>query len=90
MKKESHIENMILFMLGFILVVWFALLIAPYMYEGLFVAIAQLSRAMNDPFSIQPARKIKQNAVQPSPYDGRYGSLSAPVPGNKEPGRCRP
>lgn len=53
MKKESHIENMILFMLGFILVVWFALLIAPYMYEGLFVAIAQLSRAMNDPFSIQ-------------------------------------
>ncbi len=53
MKKESHIENIILFMLGFIPVIWFALLIAPYMYEGLFVAIAQLSRAMNDPFSIQ-------------------------------------
>lgn len=53
MKKESHIENIILFMLGFIPVIWFALLIAPYMYEGLFVAIAQLSHAMNDPFSIQ-------------------------------------
>ena len=53
MKKESHIENMILFMLGFIPVIWFALLIAPYMYEGLFVATAQLSRAMNNPFSIQ-------------------------------------
>ena len=43
MKKDNHIENIVLFVLGFIPVIWLALMIAPYMYEGLFVAVAQLS-----------------------------------------------
>lgn len=39
-------------MLLLIPVIWLALLIAPYMNEGLFGAIANLNEALNNPFSI--------------------------------------
>lgn len=51
MKQDSK-EDVIIFGLLIIPVIWLALLSAPYMNEGLFGIIANLSDALNKPFSI--------------------------------------
>lgn len=51
MKQDNH-EELIVFSLLVFPVVWFALLIAPYMNEGLFNMIPHLTEALNKPFSI--------------------------------------
>ncbi|MEG0407548.1 MAG: type IV secretory system conjugative DNA transfer family protein [Bacilli bacterium] len=51
MKRDNH-DDIILFSIGFVFVVWFSLLYAPYIKMGLFNAITYLSEAMNNPFSI--------------------------------------
>lgn len=45
--------NIILYLCGIIPVVWFALLIAPYLSEGLPGLIANFGSVMNNPFNIQ-------------------------------------
>lgn len=52
MKNDSKIENIIFILIGLVAVTWFGLIVAPYMHEGLFIAAAQLSKALNSPFSI--------------------------------------
>ncbi len=52
MRKDEQ-EEIILFVLGVIPVIWLALLLAPYMNQGLFSAVAHLSDIMNSPFSIE-------------------------------------
>lgn len=52
MMKDNQ-DDYILFGIGVIPVVWLALLSAPYINDGLFNVIANLSNAMDSPFSIQ-------------------------------------
>lgn len=52
MRKDNLVEDFLFFMIGFLFVIWFALLVAPYIHEGLFYAVAQLSETMKSPFSI--------------------------------------
>lgn len=51
MKQNSKAEYIVLAVLV-IPIIWLGLLSAPYMYEGLFGIIANLSDALNKPFSI--------------------------------------
>lgn len=51
MKKDNH-DELVLFILGFIPVVWLGLITAPYVNEGLWNALPHVSEAMNSPFSI--------------------------------------
>lgn len=50
---KDNQDDYILFGIGVIPVVWLALLSAPYINDGLFNVIANLSNAMDSPFSIQ-------------------------------------
>ncbi len=52
MRKDEQ-EEIILFVLGVIPVIWLALLLAPYMSQGLFSAVAHVSDIMNSPFSME-------------------------------------
>ena len=52
MRKDNQVEDFLFFMIGLIFVIWFALLVSPYIHEGLFYAVAQLSETMKSPFSI--------------------------------------
>lgn len=49
---KDNQDDLILMGICIIPVIWFALLCAPYMNDGLFNAIANLGEAMNNPFSI--------------------------------------
>ena len=51
MKKDNH-DELVLFILGFIPVIWLGLITAPYVNEGLWNALPHVSEAMNSPFSI--------------------------------------
>lgn len=51
MKKDNGYQEIIFFVVGLIPVVWFAILSAPYMYDGLFNAVANISEAMESPFT---------------------------------------
>ncbi len=51
MKKEKH-DELVLFILGFIPVIWLGLITAPYVNEGLWNALPYVSEAINSPFSI--------------------------------------
>lgn len=51
MKKDNH-DDFILFIICLIPIIWLALLFAPYINQGLFKAITQISDAMNNPFTI--------------------------------------
>lgn len=51
MRKDNH-DGFVLFIIGFILVVWLSLKIAPYIDGGLLNALPYISEAMNSPFSI--------------------------------------
>lgn len=46
-------NNVILFCFGGILVIWLALLVAPYIDGGLFEIIEELPKKMNTPFNIK-------------------------------------
>lgn len=52
MKKDDRYEELIIFTAGLIIAIWFSLLFAPYMNEGLFNSFAKISRALESPFSI--------------------------------------
>ena len=51
MKKDNGYQEIIFFVVGLIPVIWFAVLSAPYMYDGLFNAVANISEAMESPFT---------------------------------------
>lgn len=51
MKKDNGYQEIIFFVVGLIPVVWFAILSAPYMYDGLLNAVANISEAMESPFT---------------------------------------
>ncbi|WP_455682879.1 VirD4-like conjugal transfer protein, CD1115 family [Thomasclavelia sp.] len=51
MKKDNDYQEIIFFVIGLIPVVWFAILSAPYMYDGLLNAVANISKAMESPFT---------------------------------------
>lgn len=51
MRKDNH-DGFVLFIIGFIPVVWLSLKIAPYIDGGLLNALPYISEAMNSPFSI--------------------------------------
>lgn len=51
MKKDNH-DELVLFIVGFIPVVWLGLKIAPYIHEELWNALPSISEAMDSPFSI--------------------------------------
>ena len=53
MKKDNSYEEFLFFLIGFIPIVWFAILFAPYMNQGLFEGVAHLNDALNNPFSFQ-------------------------------------
>ena len=50
--KQDNRDDLVLFVIGFIPVVWFSLKIAPYIDDGLLNALPYISEAMNSPFSI--------------------------------------
>lgn len=52
MRKDNIIEDIIFFLIGFIPVIWLALLFAPFIHQGLFYAIAQMSDTLKSPFSV--------------------------------------
>lgn len=53
MKKDNTIEEYIFFLIGFIPIIWLAILFAPYMNKGLIQAILHLNNALNSPFSFK-------------------------------------
>ena len=52
MKENSKKQKLIICLFGIIPVIWFALLIAPYIDKGLAEIIKQLGKILNRPFSI--------------------------------------
>lgn len=52
MKKDSHLEEILFLGILIIPVIWIALLIAPYIHEGLFNAMTNINNALDNPFSI--------------------------------------
>lgn len=52
MKENSKKQKLIICLFGIILVIWFALLIAPYIDKGLAEIIKQLGKILDRPFSI--------------------------------------
>ena len=53
MKNDDEQSGLILALLGIIPVIWFALLVAPYLSSGLMGILEGVPEAMNHPFSIQ-------------------------------------
>lgn len=53
MKKDNTIEEYIFFLIGFIPILWLAILFAPHMNKGLIQAIPHLNNALNSPFSFK-------------------------------------
>lgn len=51
MKKDNGYQELVFFVGGLIPVIWLALIAAPYMYDGLFNAVANISEAIESPFS---------------------------------------
>lgn len=51
MKKDNH-DELVLFILGVLPVIWLGLITAPYVNEGLWNALPHVSEAMNSPFSV--------------------------------------
>lgn len=52
MKKDSQKEELILIAVLIVPVIWAALLVAPYIQNGLFSSIEKITQALNHPFSI--------------------------------------
>lgn len=52
MRRDNPFEDFIFFVIGFIPIIWLALLVAPYIHKGLFYAVAQMSETIKSPFSI--------------------------------------
>ena len=53
MKNDDKQSSLILALLGIIPVIWFALLVAPYLSSGLMGILDGVPEAMNHPFSVQ-------------------------------------
>ena len=53
MKNDDEQSSLILEVIGIIPVIWFALLVAPYLSSGLMGILEGVPKAMNHPFSIQ-------------------------------------
>lgn len=53
MKNDDEQSGLILAVIGIIPVIWFALLVAPYLSSGLMGILEGVPEAMNHPFSIQ-------------------------------------
>ena len=53
MKNDDEQSSLILAVIGIIPVIWFALLVAPYLSSGLMGILEGVPKAMNHPFSIQ-------------------------------------
>lgn len=51
MRKDNQ-DELVLFILGFLPVIWLGLITAPYVNEGLWNALPHISEAMSSPFSI--------------------------------------
>jgi len=52
MKSDEEQSGWILAVIGILPVIWFALLIAPFISGGLIEIIEEVPEAMNQPFSI--------------------------------------
>ena len=53
MKNDDEQSSLMLAVIGIIPVIWFALLVAPYLSSGLMGILEGVPEAMNHPFSIQ-------------------------------------
>lgn len=53
MKNDDKQSSLMLAVIGIIPVIWFALLVAPYLSSGLMGILDGVSEAMNHPFSIR-------------------------------------
>ena len=53
MKNDDEQSSLILTVIGIIPVIWFALLVAPYLSSGLMGILDGIPEAMNHPFSIR-------------------------------------
>ena len=53
MKNDDEQSSLILEVIGIIPVIWFALLVAPYLSSGLMGILDGVPEAMNHPFSIR-------------------------------------
>ena len=53
MKNDDEQSSLMLVVIGIIPVIWFALLVAPYLSSGLMGILEGVPEAMNHPFSIQ-------------------------------------
>ena len=53
MKNDDEQSSLILAVIGIIPVIWFALLVAPYLSSGLMGILEEVPEVMNHPFSIQ-------------------------------------
>ena len=56
MKNDDEQSGLILAVIGIIPVIWFALLVAPFLSSGLMGILVGVPEAMNHPFSIQICR----------------------------------
>jgi len=52
MKNDDKQSSLMLAVIGIIPVIWFALLVAPYLSSGLMGILDGVSEAMNHPFSV--------------------------------------
>ena len=52
MKNDDEQSSLILAVIGIIPVIWFALLVAPYLSSGLMGILEGVQEAMNHPFSM--------------------------------------
>ena len=53
MKNDDEQSSLMLAVIGIIPVIWFALLVAPYLSSGLMGILEEVPEVMNHPFSIQ-------------------------------------
>ena len=56
MKNDDEQSSLMLAVIGIIPVIWFALLVAPYLSSGLMGILDGVPEAMNHPFSIEILR----------------------------------
>ena len=55
---KDNKNNIVLYCFGGIVIVWLALLIAPYISDGLFEIIEKLPKKMKNPFNINFAKIV--------------------------------
>ena len=66
MKENTNQQRLIICLVGIIPVVWLALVIAPYINDGLVGIINNSSKSLEEPFNIKVCEHSLKNMVLPN------------------------